>query len=125
MPKVYGLRWVPAAIMRPHRCAMIPYVGGTSPKGFFDSGTDYRGDRVYVSVIAVEEMARALGFESPGQIRARETSLAAHNLKITQLTDDLAEANRELDAVEVLQSRRFEQRKPRGRKPIEEEVTSA
>lgn len=110
--KVHGLRWVPRAIMRPHRCAMVPYVGQNSPKGFFDSGTDYRGDRVYVSVVAVEEMARALGFEAPGTVQARSTREQQLETRVAQLQADLTEANQELDAVELLRSKRFDQSKP-------------
>lgn len=62
------MRWVPAAVKRPHQCACIPFVGSHDPAGFFDFGTDMpvMDGHVYVSVIAAQQMAAALGWVSGG-----------------------------------------------------------
>jgi hypothetical protein len=31
-----SIRWVPAAVIRPNKCAFIPFIGSHHPKGFFD-----------------------------------------------------------------------------------------
>lgn len=121
MSQVHGLRWVPTAAIRPHKCAAIPFIGQSgNGKGFFDTGTDYFNDRVYISVVAAEQMAQALGWHSPAAGREwgkRETALKA---QVDRLTSDLAAADAELDAVEVIQTRR--QAKRPARKPDREEA---
>ena len=72
------MRFVSSAVIRPHRCAVIPFIGGTHPKGFIDTGSElgvgnFR-EHVYVSVVAVEEMARMIGWCSPGERRGLQTT---------------------------------------------------
>lgn len=105
MSQVYGLRWVPRASIRPHRCAVIAHIG-SSNKGFFDTGTDFFQDRVYVSVDAVELMATSLGWEPPTRVKAREQKEGDLRQRVADLEAQLAEADRELNAVEVLTQRR-------------------
>lgn len=107
MSQVYGLRWVPRATMRPHRCAVISHIGSSS-KGFFDTQTDFFGDRVYVSVDAAELMATSMGWESPTRVKAREETERDLRQRVTDLEEQLREADRELSAIEVLKQRRYE-----------------
>lgn len=105
MTQVYGLRWVPRATIRPHRCAVVAHIG-SSRKGFFDTGTDYGRDRVYVSVDAVELMASSLGWLSPSQAKASEERTRVLERQVEDLRRELEIADSELNAVEVIRRRR-------------------
>src|SRR5688572_7161375 len=57
--------------MRPHYCAVFPQLGMTHPKGYVDTGVDLNGpggDRVYLSVEALEQLAQGMGWAPPAQV---------------------------------------------------------
>ena len=115
------MRWVESATIRPHRCAVIPFVG-SDESGFIDTGSEMEGfdNHVYVSVTAVKEMARLIGLPS----KADYNQLAAEaNDVARQLEDTVAQlqaARRELDAIDVIESadyREFKRKRRTGRPP--------
>jgi hypothetical protein len=112
------MRWVAHAALTPHRCAAIPFIGNSNAKkGFIDTGSDLAGwdPHVYVSVEAVEEMARMVGWQ-PSHVQAghkeraaeMQTKLDAANAEIERLEEQLA-------AVKVLKNGGFAQANPPGR----------
>lgn len=112
------MRWVQHAAIRPHRCAVVPFVGNaTAKKGFIDTGVDLPGwdPHVYVSVEAVEEMARMIGWQ-PQHVQAgvRER-LAEKDAEIETLRADVADRDVQLEAVQVLKNAGFSQTRPPGR----------
>lgn len=49
---------VEVAAFRPQRCAVIPYIGAHHPNGFIDTGNELDGNRIYISIVGLAEMAR-------------------------------------------------------------------
>lgn len=115
------MRWVQQATMAPHRCAAVPFIGNSNTRrGFIDTGMDLHGwdPHVYISVDAVEQMARMVGWE-PVHV-SRQQAQKAHELqeRITELEAQLAEAERFREAAEyTLQSFGAKVHKKPGRKP--------
>lgn len=118
-----SLRWVQQASVRPHRCAVIPFIGNSNArKGFFDTGVDLpfngpvsAGDRVYVSVEAVEEMARRLGW-SPAHTGAQlQKELDAEKQENARQGEIIADLEAQLAAVAVLKNGTFRQQGAPGR----------
>lgn len=112
------MRWVPHAAQRPHKCAVIPFKGNhNAGKGFIDTGQILSGwdPHVYVSVDAVEQMARMVGWV-PGHV-AQSQGKQAEELRdeIAQLRAELDQALEQLDAVQVLKNAGFQQARPVGR----------
>ena len=112
------MRWVSHAAIRPHRCAVVPFIGNSNAKkGFIDTGSDLPGwdPHVYVSVEAVEEMARMIGWQ-PAHVQAGvKDRLAEKDAVIESLRTDLAARDVQLEAVQVLKNAGFSQAKPPGR----------
>lgn len=84
-------RFVQQPVTRPHHCAFIPFLGGSNSKGFFDSGTDYWGERIYASVEAVEDMAGQLGWVAPGAVADLEDRVVRAEAEAEQLRARVAE----------------------------------
>lgn len=120
------MRWVPHAAMRPHRCAAIPFIGNsTAKKGFIDTGQDLRGwdPHVYLSVEAVEQMARMIGWQ-PQHVAAQHADVSRRrDERVKELEAERDELQRRLEAVDVLKSAGFTQAKRPGR-PRKEKVAS-
>lgn len=123
------MRWVQQATLRPHHCAAIPFVGNSNAKkGFFDTGQDLPGwdPHVYVSVEAVEEMARLIGWQ-PAHVGQQNTAvLEEKDREIALLREQLEEADRFAEAAEYTLGRFGEKvRNKPGRKPRREEEVTA
>lgn len=116
------MRFVERAITRPSRCAVLPYVGANHPRGFIDTGSELAGfdNHVYVSVVAAEEMARMVGFVPGHRLKEIEAERDAALLELAQAREDLAVAERHLEAVDLLESKGFTARKKPGRPKREE-----
>jgi hypothetical protein len=103
------MRWVQAATLAPHRCAAVPFLGSSSSqKGFIDTGTDMNGwdQRVYVSVEAVEQMARIIDWQPPAAVAPLVELTQVQAQRIAQLEEQLAEANQVADAFDVVKRRK-------------------
>jgi hypothetical protein len=114
------MRWVAHAADRPHRCAAIPFIGNSNAKrGFVDTGQRLPGwdPHVYVSLEAVEEMARMIGWQ-PAHIDQRQRDhVKALEAKVARAEAENEQLTERLNAVRVLKNRngRFEQVNPPGR----------
>lgn len=101
------MRFVTQATIRPHRCAVIPFIGSTHAKGFIDTGAEmgvgnFR-EHVYVSIVAVEEMARMIRWCSPAERRSLEITRddALKQLqRMREERDELAEFKARIEAFE-------------------------
>lgn len=101
------MRWVQQAAIRPHRCAVIPFIGNSnSTRGFIDTGQELRErDQVYVSVEAVEQMAAMIGWVSSGRAQADEAKIKRLEAEVRQLEIQVEEADRFAEAAEYTMAR--------------------
>lgn len=112
------MRWVQHAVSRPMRCAVVPFIGNSNAKkGFIDTGQDLHGwdPHVYVSVEAVEEMARFIGWQPAHVQQGIKAQLAERDAELESLRAQVSELNEQLGAVQVLKNAGFAQAKPPGR----------
>jgi hypothetical protein len=93
---------------------VLPQIGQVHPKGFIDTGSEMPGfdNHVYVSVVAVEEMARMIGFVHPAYLEA-EVDKLKRELEVAK--DQIAEMDAELSAIDVLKNRGYKPAKSAGR----------
>lgn len=114
------MRLVPHAAIRPHRCAVIPFIGNSNTKrGFFDTGVDLPGwdPHVYVSVEAVEQMASQVGWQ-PNQIAAGYArQVKDRDQQIGTLEARIAELEQQVSAVQVLKAAGYTAARKPGRPP--------
>lgn len=110
------MRWVAAAVARPHRCALIPFVGSHHSRGFFDYGTEIQAfdGHVYVSVVAAEQMAAALGW-APGDTNVLKAKNRELEDALAMKDDELTGLREQLGAVQILKNNGFAQTRPPGR----------
>ncbi len=115
------MRFVERAVTSPGHCAVFPHMGGDHREGYLDTGSELKngGDgrwdqHVYVSVVAVREMAAMVGMVDPADLVAELAAVRAANV---ELEVELAEADRRLEAVDIMESAGFTARKKAGRPP--------
>ena len=104
------MRWVQHPAMRPHHCAVIPFLGASNAKmGFIDTGVDLPGydPHVYVSVEAVHEMAKAVGWVPVYQSEKAQRELDAERATTECLNAEIADLKAQLAAVDVLKNAGF------------------
>jgi hypothetical protein len=99
---VGSVRFSHDAPRRPHRCAVMPHITAQASGGYFSTGTTLAGETVYVSRLAVREMAERMGY-----VAARNRQLQDEQLARLKAERDGARAERDvlqaqLDAVAVL-----------------------
>jgi hypothetical protein len=119
------MRIVERAVTRPARCAVLPHIGGNHPGGFIDTGSELIGgldNHVYVSRVAVGEMARMFGWVQGHELKAAVAEKDQALDRVAELERDLADAHRNLDAVDQLVSAGYATRKKPGRPRSKEEV---
>lgn len=110
------MQWVSACQHFPGRCAALPQLGGTHPLGYFDTGNrTLSGDHLYVSVVAVQMMAEAMGYKRAGDESGMAAQVSRLSGRVGQLESSLAEAQRTVEAVRVLKQAGFAQANPVGR----------
>lgn len=120
------MRRVDSAVIRPHHCAVYPQLGASPAEGLFDAGNDLAGfdNHIYVSVAAVKEMARDLGYVPPADHRVVENQRDAALGRIASLEQELADKQKALDSIDFLGSHDFIARKKRGPKPQAERTAA-
>jgi uncharacterized protein (UPF0335 family) len=117
------VRFVEKAVIRPSRCAVLPHLpsGGNHPDGFIDTMAEMPSSgfdqHVYVSVVAVREMAKMIGWHSPETMDATENELEALKHRCAALEDEVQTLNKEFEAIDLLESAGYTSRKKPGRKP--------
>jgi hypothetical protein len=111
------VRWVEVAAIRPHRCAVIPFISGHDELGYIDTGSEMDGfdNHVYVSVKAVKEMARLIGLPSRAEYHEAATELAAVQAELEKITTERDDLEARFEAIDILASRGFVERKKTGR----------
>lgn len=65
------MQWVPVPARQPQRCCLLPTIAGFHPKGFIQGTELFGGDTAYVSIEAVEQVARSMGW-APDAERVRQ-----------------------------------------------------
>lgn len=115
------MRFVESATQRPHTCIFYPQLGGNHPEGFIESNSlidDYFTP--YVSLVALRELAEKI--PQAGLCRRDDLTLAqAENEALKRELEDvraqMAEYDKELDAIHTLRARGYSAQKKPGRKP--------
>ena len=113
---------VPRPVHPPHVCALT--LRGEDPDGFFTTNTEIRGldPKAYICASVVRDMARDLGWFSGEQYAGVVAELEQHERTIDDLRQQLAEADRQLDAIDVLESANYTARKKPGRPKTRQEA---
>jgi hypothetical protein len=111
------MRWVPAAAVRPNRCAFIPFIGSHHPRGFFDFGTEIMAfdGHAYCSVVAAEQMAAAMGWAPAGDSFALKQRVRELEDQVAQKADEMAALQAQVDAVHTLRQAGYEPARKPGR----------
>lgn len=111
------MRWVSAPAVRPHQCVCIPSIAGRHQRGFFDWNTNFPvvDGRVYVSVVAAEQMAKFMGWTPKNQDAGLKRELEAEKQENARLGGLVAELEAQLAAVAVLKNASFKQQGAPGR----------
>lgn len=121
------MRFVERAPVRPHHCAVIPHLGANHKDGYIDSGNEMSciDPHIYVSVVAVREMARLIGDPSREEFEAATARVAQLEEELAAAKDALDSAERFIEAIDAIESRDFRARKKPGRpRKNESEVTA-
>jgi len=113
------MRWVSAPVVRPHQCVCIPSISGRHQRGFFDWNTNFPvvDGRVYVSVVAAEQMAKFMGWTPKNQDAGLKRELEAEKQENARLGEVVADLEAQLAAVAVLKNGSFKQQGAPGRPP--------
>jgi hypothetical protein len=111
---------VDSCVQSPLACAVFPTLGARHPKGYYRTdnvlpGPGIHEHTVYVSVEAVEVLARKEGWISPEEHANQRAHIEGLARELEQYKGDLAEAQRHLDAIDVIESADFRARKKTGR----------
>lgn len=112
VPKDDSLVVVDRCEMPPGQCLVT--MSHDDPRGFVDTllTPAVVDPRVYLSVSWIEETARKLGM-----VYADEAKAAALEARVEELELELAEADKRIEAIDVMESAGFTARKRPGRKP--------
>jgi hypothetical protein len=111
------VRYVPHAAIRPHRCAVIPFIGNHNSRGFIDTGMDLPGwdPHVYVSVEAVEQMAGMIGWQPAHVSQQGSATIKSRDARIAELEAERDALTEQLGAVQVLKQAGYVQAKRPGK----------
>jgi hypothetical protein len=88
------------AVLPPHRCAALPFIGNSNAAGWIDTGSHLEQERVYLSFQAVAEMARMIGWVAPSQRHDLEAQVASLRARVTELEAEVGEADKFAEAAE-------------------------
>lgn len=111
------MRFVDKAPGKPGTCAVFPQFGGQHVRGYIATGTVLPGwdPEIVISVQAVEEMVRQLGWPTVQEHADAVAELERALARVEHLEADLTEANRIVDAIDAIESADFRARKKAGR----------
>lgn len=115
------MRFVPSADRVPNRCAFIPSIGSNHGQGFVTSDTlvdDFFS--TYISVVALKEIANKIpqaGLAPREELTLAQAEIAALKAENEDLRAQMAEYDKELDAVSYLKGRGYQPVKRAGRPP--------
>ena len=113
------MRFVPKAEARPHFCVVYPHLGASQTEGYVDTGNTVTilDGRPYVSVVAVREMCRLLGWPTPEQHAEVVAERDTLERDLALAREQLAEADEELGAIHILKGKGYKPAKRPGRPP--------
>lgn len=111
------MRFVEQAFMQPHKCFVFPHLGNNHRKGYIDPGNNLVciDPHPYLSVEAVEQCAQFIGYPSKAEHEAAVARVAQLERELDDARTALAEADRLIEAIDVIESRDFRARKKPGR----------
>lgn len=92
---------VEVAAFRPQRCAVIPYIGAHHPHGFIDTGNELDGNRIYISLVGLAEMARIARIIPPA-VPDLTAELDQANARVAELEAELEDSRAQLAAIGTL-----------------------
>lgn len=92
---------VEVAAFRPQRCAVIPYIGAHHPNGFIDTGNELDGNRIYISVVGLAEMARIARIIPPA-VPDLSGDLEVSEARVAELEAELEDVRAQLAAIGTL-----------------------
>jgi hypothetical protein len=106
-PQAFGIappRWVQRCDLYPARCAILPQLGGSHPAGYIDTGVDrHTGERVYISIIALDHMAVQCGYRrGPTVLPPTVRELEQMRAELAGAREDVATLQARLDAIHTL-----------------------
>lgn len=122
---------VERAKLSPHHCAVFPHLGQAHRDGYFDSGIDLPGPglpphnalhRMYVSVVAVKELARKLDWIPPEEVEVLRQEVRDLQGQLVEALERADAAEAVVDSIDVIESAAFRARKRPGRKAQEKAV---
>lgn len=110
---------------RPFCCAAFPHIGQTHENTqWVDTGNEMVAvdPHIYLSDHAIREAIRVLGWATPEEHAALQHQAAELAGRVAELEDQLTEAERFADAIDVIESREFRARKKPGRPKKEQQA---
>lgn len=120
------MRRIEKPLDKPHSCAIIPGRGDTNePRGFIDIDRVLPGwdPHVYVSQAGAEALAQFIGWSSGDHVKELEATISSLEEEVELLKSEIAQADKFLDAVDVLESKGFRTRRRTGpRTKVKEEI---
>lgn len=121
------MRFAERAAIRPHHCFVFPHLGANHAKGFIDTGNDLTciDPHAYLSIEAVEQCAQFIGYPTREEHAAAVDRVAVLEAELAQVRAALDEADRVIEAIDVIESRDFRARKKAGRPPRKNEEVVA
>lgn len=125
------MQWVPKALTKPMRCAVLPQIGPNHPDGYIDTGSELpgRGDRwddhVYVSVVALREMLKVVDWPLPEEHEALERRVAELEDKLAMVEAERDRYEAVIDGIDAIESADFRARKKTGRPKAETRKAAA
>jgi hypothetical protein len=83
------VRFVDSCRLKPQKCVVLPQVGGSHQEGYIDSGMEIPGwdNHAYVSVVAVREMVKFLGWPTPDEHLALKAELEQAREELAKARD--------------------------------------
>jgi len=101
----------------------MPQIGSEHERGFIDTGSELPGlgdqwdQHVYVSIVAVEEMARMIGGGSVADMVDRDTQIHLLEGRVAEVEAERDALQVAIDGIDHIESAGFTARKKTGRPP--------
>jgi hypothetical protein len=98
------MRVVDRPAFKPHHCAAIPHMGQTKDTRWIDTGAEMAGfdNHIYISEVAVNEMARLLGAPTAKEYGRLVTELQTVYKDLANALDQVAALSKYEAAVEEI-----------------------
>jgi hypothetical protein len=116
------MRHVDRALTTPSRCAVLPQIGIEHPLGYIDTGSELgHGDQwdqhVYVSIVALREMCKLMGWPLPEEADEMRTRLEQLEAVLDDTIAERDALKAKFGAIDMLASEGFRARNKPGRPP--------